>query len=510
MLAVASCAITAAASSLNTQYPEVQAAEDHSFALFNSIHSAVRQFGSSVHHNGMSFYLAQAPRGSIFYHGDYRPAIPPDFEWMSFEVEHAYAFAESWEPPPKDNLSSSFTANSLLWHQMDRRMSRQRPVADRLAQKSSAQSPIFGASDEPEKDPRPGPYWPDWSKPARGYFHTYMANRPLNLLYIDGEAAAKCTLGSLDSQDHILLDWDPDERRGGGPAEMKRATELCALAQDWPFDAGGKIDGFIRMEAGFEIIYCDFSDGLDQLSVQATPFRNETGAGLDPGGNAGLTRPFEWLRAAAARFHGHPAGRLDVDWSSMVSAFAYPINLTNEDLGRQDLPRVIQATRDDWRTIRGRLRAVVAQRGGRRAGADKAVVAWQAVVDKIVTRFSQRLRWLAADAAERAELLPVIATLVDPFVDYRDRGPDAERLAVDRCAEHYVGAQAVRRASWTPEDRAIAAAVGAVLRTICTSLFSARAVLRSTPATAASGGQDAAEEARDILRQLVADLRWST
>lgn len=516
ILAAVRCAASHAVSSSAIHYPDPNAAEENAFALFNSIHSAMRQFGSSVHHNGLTFYLAQAPEGSVFYHGDYRISTPPGFEWLAFEFEHAQIFAESWEP--RENLEeSSFETETLIQHRLSHRMqpllSSTSQAAMSIYDQTASQYPIVNDKEVQgnKSGDSGGPYFPDQSKPARGYFHTYVANRPLNLLYIGGESAAKCDLGPMDSQDYILLDKEQRGWRG----EMARASELCDLAEEWKFEAGGKIDGFVRMEAGFEIIYCDFFDGLDLLSVQASPFQNETGIEYDPSkdfwlGLSSRTLDFEWLRAVAARFHGHPAGRLDVDWSSAVSAFAYPLNLSNPDWSRQDLPRVINATREDRLNIRARLREVVVNRGGRTA-AEKGVVNWQGVVDKIITRFSTRLWEMDHAELNANELLAVLGTLINPFIDYLDNSSAAEQLANDRCARHFLNQRLLPPENWTPEDNMIATAVGAVSRAICTSLFSAREVLRSNTAAADIDlSIPAVNEARGIIQKLISNLRWST
>lgn len=515
ILAAARCAASFGVSSSTAHYPSPSAAEENAFALFNSIDSAMRQFGSSVHHNGLTFYLAQAPEGSVFYHGDYRTFRPPSFEWLAFEFEHAQIFAESWEPREKPDNSSD-QADFLIQHRSSHHLQPLSPSVSSgghgLQDQVASQYPIVNQRHVEGNDTRDpgGPSLPDLSKPARGYFHTYIANRPLNLLYIGGESAAKCDLGPMDSQDYILLDKEQHGWRG----ELTRATEMCALAEEWKFEAGGKIDGFVRMEAGFEIIYCDFFDGLDLVSVQASPFRNETGIQYDPfedsiRGLDAMTRNFEWLRAVAARFHGHPAGRLDVDWSSTVSAFAYPMNLSNPDWSRQDLPRVINATLEDRRNIRARLRDVVVKRGGRTA-AEKSVVNWQGVVDKIVTRFSKRLWWMGNAELDADNFIAEIGTLINPFIDYLDKSQAAKQLAIDRCAQHYLDQRILHPETWTPEDRAIAAAIGVVSRTICTSLFSAREVLRSNTTAADDESPPVVDEARGIVQSLISDLRWST
>ncbi|KAF3765362.1 hypothetical protein M406DRAFT_256969 [Cryphonectria parasitica EP155] len=456
--------------------PSSQAAEDHAFSLFNSIHSALRQWGSSVHHNGLSFYLAQAPQGSVFYHGGHSTERPKTYEWLAFEFEHAASFA---------------TPNAK----------------------------IDDDDDDDDDEKKPGPHFPIFDRYTRGYYQIYRASRPLNLLYIDGESAAKCTLGPMDSQDLLLLGWDDlkfDPHKSPF-RERDRAQDMCSLAKEWAFTVGGKIDGFIRMEAGFEIIYCDFSPsgGLDLVSVQATPFSNETGIDDETDDwrktrNSNQTTS-EWLRACAARFQGHPEGRVDIDWSSMVSAFAYDMDLSNPDTRRPDLPRIINATRDDINNVRARLRDVVLERGGK-SSSEKGVINWQSVTDKIVTRFGPRLWMMNSVNSTRDDLIASIGTLIDPFTSYVDHEPMADLHALDRCAQHYLDGEDERvfhKGSRTPEDEVIAAALATVSKKICGSLFSARRVLRSNETTSADFGSPL-EEAQAIIRQLISTLNWST
>jgi hypothetical protein len=346
---------------------------------------------------------------------------------------------------------------------------------------------------------------PPFDQPFRGYFHLYRANRPLNLLYIDGQAAAKGPLGSLDSQDLILLGH---KNVGPGPptfGEWPRAEELCALADDWKHPNGAKIDGFIRVEAGFEIIYCDFSEhgGLDLVSVQSSSFRNETG--LEPYQAGSI---FEWLRACAARFHGHPAGRVDIDWSSMVSAFSYPMNISNPDWHRQDLPRAVNATMESRLTVRDRLRDVFAARGAEEVP-NRKVVNWQGVVDSIVTRFSERLGYIVNNQWSHDGLLLALGTMVDPYISYADHSTMSEHRAIDRCTQHYLDPSLLRPETWTPEDHAIATALERVSHNICDSLFLARRVLRANH-TLSPSSDAVVVEAQHIIVELTERLRWST
>lgn len=474
----------------------------------------MRQFGSSVHHNGLSFYLATAPEGSMFYHGGFSPDRPDRFEWLAFEMEHAAQFAASWEFVDDLNLYSAAESThgetisrTLLRHRSSHSKSLSDSVYSPFHQKAlSSQHPMATIYDDDDDDNkgRP-PSWPPYGKLRRGYFHFYRANRPLNLLYIDGQAAAKCPLGSLDSQDLILLGRKDADTVPPTFGEWPRAEQLCALAEEWKHPNGVKIDGFIRMEAGFEIIYCDFSEqgGLDLVSVQASSFSNETG--LAPHQVASV---FEWLRACAARFHGQPAGRLDIDWSSMVSAFSYPMNISNPDWHRQDLPRVANATMESRLAVRDRLRDVFDTRGGQEVQ-NRKVVNWQGVVDNIVTRFSERLRYIANNQWSHDGLLLAIGTMVDPYISYTDRSSMPEHLAIDRCTQNFVDPSLLHPDTWTPEDHAIATALERVSHSICDTLFFARNVLRDNRTTTASSDAGVKEAQQKVL-ELTERLKWST
>lgn len=207
----------------------VKSAKENSVHIFNAVHSAMRQWGSSYHHNGMSIIPAIVPAGINFYHGGGDSERIIGMEWLAFEVEHAEVFARSRGPPrdgdkgpdgnprgpPRGAPGNHPSQLELIEYQS----------LDALEDPSPPRRPIMNA----------------------GYFHTYRTNRLLNLLYLDGMAAAKCSIGTLDTQDILLLNrnarTEPIWRDG------QRGLDLCALGKLWKMP----IDGFIRMEAGFEV-----------------------------------------------------------------------------------------------------------------------------------------------------------------------------------------------------------------------------------------------------------------
>lgn len=91
---------------------------------------------------------------------------------------------------------------------------------------------------------------------------TYQTTRPIRALYFDGESAALMGLGQLDTQ-MLQLFGNVSGPGGGGfmglGDEYQRAHGLC----DWLEAAGLRgrgwgFEGVVRMNAGFEVIWCDF------------------------------------------------------------------------------------------------------------------------------------------------------------------------------------------------------------------------------------------------------------
>lgn len=102
------------------------------------------------------------------------------------------------------------------------------------------------------------------------YMLTYQSTRPLTLLYFDGESAALWGLGQLDTQMLHLYGNVSGPAGDGMPnwgdflePEYRRAIGLCAWLEERGLRgngvAGGGVEGVMRMNAGFEVIWCDFA-----------------------------------------------------------------------------------------------------------------------------------------------------------------------------------------------------------------------------------------------------------
>ncbi|TFB01468.1 Uncharacterized protein CCMA1212_006407 [Trichoderma ghanense] len=458
--------------------PFHESARANANRIFNAIHSAGRQWGSSLNHNGFGFIPVVVPAGTSFYHGGYAEEPPRGIEWLAFEVEHAEFFAR----PPGGRHGHRPPC----------------PGEGQLHLLADQAETDGGGCDEEGR--------------VRGYLQTYHTTRDAQLLYLDGTSAGKTLIGTLDSQDEVLR--QDDSRQGGIiEDEMKRAKALCDMVTEWGWD------GIMRMEAGFEVIYCNFSSGLhldSSLRTLLVEDRMKGDANLIP----------LWLRAAAERYDGIGGDRVRMDFSSMVSGFFFPINISSTDPERPDLVRLGAAKREHLQDIKAYLQSVFVE-------PRKFVVNWQAVVDMIVARFDKRLAAMASTSVSPdlfiSELEGITLTYYEaPGVpgditlarEEDDRNRTAE--AIDRCAAHYLRPASPRQQEWTLSDALIHTSLTTVTQRICSDLFLMRAIFLGAVPDAAPDAylikrgvksasmKQAVDESRAIARNLVQELAWTT
>ncbi|KAK4494708.1 hypothetical protein PRZ48_014064 [Zasmidium cellare] len=453
--------LTVGLASTDASAKEPKHAIQNSNHIFNAIHSSMRQWGSSLNHNGMSLFLATVPKGVELYHGTSEPFRINGTEWLAFEPEHALVFARSHRRPPPGRGGppgpGSHPHDDDAWHPSERSDERSRympwhddaddddlefrrphhedrPLTHTAGQRERARVPhqqqrLFIEESDPEAE-------------SYGYLHTYQPKRDLRLLYIDGQSAAKSDKGTLDMQDIVLLHDNPPpkgaddhpplrepskggRRRPGGPmGEVYRAEKLCELAQtEWE----GQVDGFLRMELGFEIILCSFEQDLEVKRITQATSQDMGG----PPGHDGPGNGLNYYQAVASRFDGIGGHRVTLDYDNFVSLFAAE-GATFFD--ENNLPRA----RNDSSVIRSFLEAtkkMVLQPPANKA-VDWQAVDWQAVADMIVTKYADRIEYLASSEAGHLQTFKAeLEQLFRPFTDYGNRNTTLE---IHRCATQYV------------------------------------------------------------------------
>jgi hypothetical protein len=474
--------------------------------IFNAIHSSMRQWGSSVNHNGMSFFLASIPAGMHLYHGrqDNKSVIGP--EWLAFEPEHALVFARPRprRPSPDDSHKTSSTGESL------KKLASNTPefspswfipadsgssIAD-LALQSSLHGDFEHLAPYLSDTIRDSTYSPAEQSPIQaqrdkddeiegGFLHTYRTKHPLSLLYIDGMSAGKTFKGTLDSTDAVLTRWNSTADHGI-IGEWVLAFCLCNMATDkWK----GSIDGFLRMEMGFEIILCDFEKHLKAESIQKTARRPHK---LIPGALSDIS----YYRVVASRFDGIGGNRVSIDYDHFVTSFSYDIDLFESG---ERHPRLLNISNDTLTRIHDDVTTMVLDHGksssaknedtnGDVKSAQATDYNWQAITDMLVFRYADRLAYLSSAAIPDLEhFRSEVNLLVESYIDYMTRN---STLEIAGCVTHYLPSDLP-----TPIPRA-AQAIMDVSNTLCSSLFSALAA-RSL------------EVAQAKIRSLMDYLQWT-
>lgn len=482
--------------------PSQDVAKSRGPQIFNALNNAMRQWGSSLHHNGMSFYLATVPEGVILHHGNDNETSPDGPEWLAYEIEHAEGFARGRHGPPPRGHPGGGRPPPADGH---------RPFADAsegpLPTKLKVQggfdvilmrdknSPQHAIVDETSSES------PQDTQQQGGWLHTYRTSRPLRYLYVDGMSGGKTSMGTLDTQDYLLRSdktttYTMDEpphlgKRAGGPMdERRRASELCDMCYYWD------LSGVVRMEAGFEIIHCDFKDGLEQIQALQRPDPKE-----GERGRGGSVSNFEFIRALSERYDGIGSSRTIIDFSSMVSAFFYPVNLTNPDPKRPDLPRLANVTDAELAAIKADLNRVIAERHD---GSDR-IIDWQGTTDLIVARYADRLKYMTEKVSSASQLLDEINHLLMVYIDHSGKDADPISPAIDRCTNFYLHGISPQ----TEADKFIHAAIESVTSEICTKLFKAREVLINRSTIGNGMEQLALREAMETVSSLMDYLGWA-
>ncbi|KPM34817.1 hypothetical protein AK830_g11755 [Neonectria ditissima] len=475
--------------------PNRESSKENANRIFNAIHSAGRQWGSSLYHNGFGFFPAVMPMGTLLFHGDWNNTVPVGPEWLAFEIEHAEGFAHSHKkgarrPPgaPGDRRPDEPSHPPLDGH-------------------SNSQDPLSRGEESRQELRRRDGHSPDdhgdEDKNVRGYLHTYQAKRDLNLLYIDGMSAGKTSMGTLDSQDLLLRENTTNHDRPGFD-EFPRALDLCDLASEWGFD------GLVRTEAGFEVIYCDFTNGLNVISMTRTMMPDDK-IGDDYLGQ------FQWARAVAERYDGLGADRLRIDFSSMVSGLFFPINITSSDIDRPDLVRLESAGLPALKDIKRYLADVATQ-------PRRFTVNWQGVVDLIVGRFAKRMGSMASDSLSWRNFVDEIESITSTWFDaaplpdditltIEDEEVNRTADAIFQCRKHFLRPATINWEKWSFEDELIFTSIDTVMENVCSTLFSVRDLLYDASPRGDTGDESrlrkAAKTGRALVRGLMEELAWT-
>lgn len=212
---------------------------------------------------------------------------------------------------------------------------------------------------------------------------------------------------------------------------MVRAEGLCSLASTlWE----GNVDGFIRLEGGFEIILCDFEKHLRRVDVVRVS-RNEQDR--DKGGVMG---GWSYLKAITSRYHGIGGGRVRVDYDNFVSVFQYDSDRTkglwdNDVQSDVLMPRLTNVSPSTLVSLRADVTQLILSKDW---SAHDRTSDWQATADMLVARYSTPLHHLTSTPLYRTNkpaLAAYLTQLLRPFIDTSARNASLE---TNRCVAQHI------------------------------------------------------------------------
>ncbi|KAK4156178.1 hypothetical protein C8A00DRAFT_12870 [Chaetomidium leptoderma] len=328
--------------------------------------------------------------------------------------------------------------------------------------------------------------------------HVYGTTRPLNVIYFDGQSATLTPAGTLDSQMVVL--------QGNVPLypsynlvydDHQRALDFCRLAADLG------IDGMVRMNAGFEVLVCDFdASQVRELFITNNSVPNPEAENKslphDPNrqpprgyGNVFAEQgSFEWLRSATWHYGGYGGNgglaepRIKLDLCRMVSFYdpALPSlagahhggvvgNQTYENgWGLRRGHRLLEIDEDDVELVRTWLKDMASPSSGARCSG----VDWHAIFTAIQDQHGTRAREIAAvfewDRGTEEEQNAIITrvhelshAVLSVYVEYSSKTP--KEVAIARCSSVYT--MLVDPSTLGRPERLLYGAVETVLKKLC-------------------------------------------
>ncbi|KAI0060147.1 hypothetical protein BV25DRAFT_986639 [Artomyces pyxidatus] len=381
------------------------------------------------------------------------------------------------------------------------------------------------------------------------YVVSLITTRDLRLAYFDGSSSIKWGNGTLDTQD--VLTWGKP-LAGRCADESQRIEELCA----WGKAFG--IDGFLRMSYNFEVMLCDFSAGLEVISVQnylpksvpdgeyedvhefgdlsqsnaraqtrkqsCPPLPGPSSIGPQPGPPEGwrgslpegFTFDFQPLVTGSWRNRSPGETRVHADYSGLVTF--YDMALTSLIAPRRGVPRQNHRLLGISANDSARVHAELVEVFGRRtsgSGAD-----WGSVTGVIMERYAGRLDTLrytlepaaSPNATRQAALVRFqLLTMLVPYMttDSVPTNVSWTSSIVERCSTPSTSYLPAALLQLTPQERRIHGSVQGTLHEICRKLTLMWADAFDIEAASEERAVTALENWRAHVKELMDWLGWS-
>lgn len=219
--------------------------------MFNSINSFLKQKDCDVFPVGVSYVPASIPKDTVVYHAG--SGIPDSYEWVAMDVEFSMNFAER-SRSAKRGTAQIEQQRELKLHPRDGKKYGPRKDID-FCEVSENTEPFEMQRSKPGKERKPSTLM------------SFRLKHDLDkLIYLDGASASKTSeTGEMDTQ--ALLYNKIKENNPGfddGPEKFMIERDYAEKICKWGQPLG--IQGYIRLELGFEFVLCDFNEHLEMIS----------------------------------------------------------------------------------------------------------------------------------------------------------------------------------------------------------------------------------------------------
>lgn len=411
--------------------------------IFNAVNAAGRQWGSSVNHIGFGVYPAYIPAGTMLYRGGPETTAPTTPEWLAFDIHHAQHFAlrNVYRSNKKTDTDSKPMASKDEENPDDTHTLETGNVDKHAAQKVLTNK--HNNHSQPKSE-------------NRAYLQTYQAAEDLKVLYLDGMSAAHPdgphdTWNMLRDNETTTSPPEDDPMRADPPHAM------CEIVNAMGYQA------IVRMEMGFEVIYCDFNDGgLDLISqVREKPLKKRLSNKFD------ATR-MPWARSAVSHYDGL-GSKLFIAFSSMFSALFYPVSMTDASGQYRISAMPLQERRE--------LRAGALQALQNPTKYQRVNWHWQEATTAIVARFAGTIAALASGKLTTEFIAAEVEGVAAAYCNYEadvnvaDETEAANKTfnSVDMCSRELLRPVTMYRNRWTEQDKLLHTAISVVTEDICST-----------------------------------------